>query len=131
MELGEIGRVATEAFDQVNKTTTALSTGRFTVTKDNVLAAAKILQTQAETLAEKLDTARRDMRIAPPGDDDVSTRMAPAWNDLLVDNETSYANRIGQYIDGINNLARQCAESAKTYGYTDEQISAAFGGQGE
>lgn len=128
--LGEIGRGINAAFAQVDNATTALTTGTFTVTKDNVLAAAKIIYTQAEGLNVKLEDARRQLRIVPPGNDDVSARMAPAWNDLLVDNENSYAMRIEQYIEGLFNLAQQCQDSAKAYGYTDEEIASAFGAQG-
>jgi hypothetical protein len=130
--LGEIGAGVTAAFAQVDHYTAdmAQTTGTFTVTKDNVLAAAKIIQTQADALQRKLDGARYDLEVAAPGNDDVSIRVAPAWNDLLVYNENSYANRIKQYVDGLHKLAQQCADSAKTYGYSDEDIAAAFGAQG-
>ena len=127
--LGEVGRGVTDAFAQVNQTTANLTSGTFTVTKDNVLAAAKIIQTQAEALRDKLSDASRELRIDAPGDDDVSIRIAPAWNAILLDRPDSYAMRIQQYVDGLQNLAQQCVESAKTYGYTDEQVAAAFGGQ--
>jgi hypothetical protein len=121
-----------DAFQQVNQLNTdmAQTSGTFTVTPQNVLAAAQIIQTQAEALEDKLKSAAHDLRVDPPGDDDVSTRVAPAWNDLLLDNSDSYRNRIRDYITGLRNLAQQCADSAKTYGYSDEQIVAAFGGQG-
>ena len=127
--LGEIGRGVNAAFAQADGANAALSSGTFTVTRDNVLAAAKIIYIQAESLQVKLEDARRQLRIVPPGDDDVSTRMAAAWNDLLVDDENSYAERIWLYIRGLKNLADQCRESAKAYGYTDDQIAAAFGAQ--
>ncbi|MFL6143406.1 MAG: hypothetical protein ACJ72N_16270 [Labedaea sp.] len=128
MELpGEIGQGLSTAFAQLDQATT-LTTNTFAVSKDNVLAAAKIIQTQADVLHEKLRTGYGDLRVVPPGDDDVSIRIAPAWNDLLVEHENSYANRIKQYIDGLYKLARQCGDSAKAYGYTDEEVAAAFGG---
>lgn len=122
---GEIG----QALTTVDTVTTNLKSGTFTVSKDNVLAAAKIIQTQADALRDQLRDAQKELRIQPPGTDDVSTRIAPAWNDILLDKPDSYANRIQQYIDGLGNLARQCADSAKSYGYTEEQVAAAFGGQ--
>jgi uncharacterized protein YukE len=125
--LGELGRGVTDAFTQLDQATTNLTSGTFTVNKDNVLAAAKVIQTQADALQEKLNDANRDLRIDPPGADDVSTRIAPAWNDILVERDDSYANRIRQYIDGLHNLAQQCADSARTYGYTDDAVAAAFG----
>jgi hypothetical protein len=123
---GEIG----QALATVDTVTTNLKSGTFTVTQDNVLAAAKIIQTQADALADKLDIAERDLRVVPPGDDDVSTRVAPAWNDILVDKPDSYRNRIADYVNGLYNLAKQCAESARAYGYSDEAISTAFRTQG-
>jgi hypothetical protein len=127
--LGEIGRGVTDAFAQVNQATTNLTSGTFTVNKDNVLAAAKIIQPQADALEDKLFSAGRQLTVVPPGNDDVSTKIAPAWNDLLVYNENSYANRIKQYVDGLRKLASQCADSARAYGYTEDQITAAFGSQ--
>ena len=118
-----------DAFQQVDQLNTNMASGTFTITPDNVLAAAQIIKAQADTLKEKLENAGGDLLVVPPGDDDVSTRVAPAWNDLLVYNNDSYANRIRQYVDGLHNLAQQCAESARTYGYTEEQVAAAFGGQ--
>jgi uncharacterized protein YukE len=130
MELpGEIGRGVSAAFAQLDSATANLTSGTFTVNKDNVLAAAKIIQSQAEALDDKLRDARRELRIEPPGGDDVSVRIAPAWNDVLLQKPDSYANRIQQYVDGLRKLAQQCADSAKAYGYTDDQIAAAFGGQ--
>jgi PE family len=122
---GEIG----QALATVDSVTTNLRSGTFTVSKDNVLAAAKIIQTQAEALADKLNVALDDLRVVPPGTDDVSTRIAPAWNDILLDKPDSYRNRIQDYINGLRNLAQQCSDSAKAYGYTDEQVAAAFGVQ--
>src|SRR6266536_3678461 len=118
-----------DAFEQVDQlnATMAQTSGTFTVTPDNVLAAAKIIRTQADSLRSALKDARFDLHIDPPGDDDVSTRIAPAWNALLIEREDSYVSRIQQYVDGLHNLATQCAESARTYGYTEEQVAAAFG----
>ena|SRR2546427_9593033 len=117
-----------EQVDQLNSTMVQTS-GTFTVTPDNVLAAAKIIQAAADNLQAKLQDSRYELVVVPPGDDDVSTRVAPAWNDLLVYNDDSYASRILQYVEGLRNLAQQCGESARTYGYSEEQVAAAFGGQ--
>jgi hypothetical protein len=131
--LGDYGRGINAAFAQVDNYTTNLAktSGTFTVTKDNVLAAAQIIQAQAEALKQKLYDARESLNIVPPGDDDVSNRIAPAWNQLLVDNDDSYSKRIEEYINGLFNLARQCQDSAKAYGYNDEAIAAALGGMRE
>jgi hypothetical protein len=119
----------TEAFHQVDQLNAdmAQTSGTFTVTPQNVLAAAKIIETQALALKDKLDAARSDLLIEAPGTDDVSTKIAPAWNDLLLHKDDSYANRVQDYVRGLIKLADQCADSAKTYGYTDAQIAEALG----
>src|SRR5262245_38378781 len=120
--LGEYGRAVNAALAHVDQYTAATAKGKFTVTRDNVLAAAKIIKTQARALQDRFDAVHRELVVSAPGDDDVSTRIAPAWNDLLVHNSDSYASRIRQYVAGLHNLADQCAESARTYGYSDEEI---------
>jgi hypothetical protein len=131
--LGDYGRGVNAAFAQVDNYTAdmAKTAGTFTVNKDNVLAAAQIIKTQAAELQKKLDRSREPLIVVPPGEDAVSTRIAPAWNKLLVENEDSYAERIQQYVDGLFKLAQQCEDSAKQYGYSDETIAAAFGASSE
>jgi hypothetical protein len=126
---GDYGRGINEAFRQVEKATRAVSSGTFAVNKDNVLAAARIIDTQADNLFKQLRRTREQLRVDPPGGDDVSTRIAPAWNDRLVDDDDSYAERIGQYVLGLRKLAVQLGDTAKAYGYSEEQIEAAFRGQ--
>jgi hypothetical protein len=130
MELmGDYGRGINEAFEQVDKLNTDLAptAGSFTVNKDNVLAAAQIITTQAQALRDRLADSRDALAVAAPGNDDVSIRIASAWNDVLLFEDSSYANRIEQYVTSLEYLAEQCAQSAKTYGYSDDAIAAAFG----
>ncbi len=129
--IGDYGRGINEAFWQVDQATQSVSSGTFTVNKDNVLAAARIIETQAAALLDRLQMAKGELYVEPPGSDDVSQRIAPAWNDRLVDDEDSYANRVQQYAVGLRKLAVQLGDSAKTYGYTEDQIEAAFRGRGE
>lgn len=124
---GEISQGVSQAFTQLEKVSKAVNSGTFTVNHENVLAAAKIVEAQADALQEKVRSIRQDLRIEPPGDDYVSTRMALAWNDLLVDNDDSYRNRIMEYIAGLRRLSVQLGDSARSYGYSEDEISAAFG----
>jgi hypothetical protein len=126
--MGDFGRGISEAFRQVDQANQGVSSGTFTVSQHNVLAAAKIIETQADALFETWKNARRDMNIVPPGSDDVSTRIAPAWNDRLVTGDDSYARRVGDYITGLKKLAVQLGDTAKAYGFTEDEISAAFKG---
>ncbi len=121
-----------DAFQQVDQlnATMAQTSGTFTVTPANVLAAAKIIQSQALALQDKLDAARFDLLVEAPGTDDVSTKIAPAWNDLLLHRDDSYANRVQDYVSGLTKLAEACAASAKSYGYTDDQVADALGKKG-
>lgn len=105
----------------------ANTSGQFSVTPANVLAAAKIIGAQADDLRSKVVDASDQLKVAPPGEDEVSVRMAKAWNALLVDNDDSYKSRAQQYVDGLTNLVTQLQESARTYGYTEDEIAAALG----
>ncbi|PPK67888.1 PE domain-containing protein [Actinokineospora auranticolor] len=106
---------------------TAPSGGRFVVNKDNVLAAAKIIDTQAESLRRTVDSASDGLQVAPPGEDEVSVRVAEAWNNRLVFDLDSYRGRIGEYITGLESLVEQLANTAKSYGHSEESITAALG----
>lgn len=104
------------------------ASGQFVVNHDNILAAAKIIQTQADSLRDLVSLAGEDLRIDQPGEDIVSLKVAEAWNNVLVIEEDSYVSRIGEYVLGLNNLVQQLSDSAKTYGYNEEEIAAALGG---
>lgn len=104
-----------------------LSSGQFTVNPGNVLAAAKIISSQAFELDDLHFRCRERLRIERPGDDQISDRMAKAWNELLVKGDESYSGRVKQYVEGLKALGLQLQEAAKTYGYTDDQIAAALG----
>jgi hypothetical protein len=126
--MGDFGRGINEAFREVDAATRGVTSGTFTVNQHNILAAAHIIDSQAEALFERWNNARQDMRIDPPGSDDVSTRMSQAWNDRLLADDDSYANRVLQYIGGLKKLGEQLKDSAKAYGFTEHQIEAAFKG---
>lgn len=127
---GDIGRGISDAFKQVDTVTKNISSGTFTVNKDNVLAAGRIIQSQADSLRDSFVEIRTDLRVDPPGNDDVSLRMAAAWNDLLIDDDDSYRHRISDYIEGLSKLAQQLNDTAVAYGFSEDEIKAAFGKQG-
>ncbi|OLR90906.1 PE domain-containing protein [Actinokineospora bangkokensis] len=102
--------------------------GRFVVDHENVLLAAKVIQDQVNELQADFAAAYDKLTIAAPGTDDVSTRMARSWNDILVQKGDSYANRVRQYIEGLNKLVEQLQATARDYGYNEEQITQALGG---
>lgn len=124
---GDMGRGISDAFKQVEQATRGISSGTFTVNKDNILAAGKIIESQVEALQKQWKSSVVDLRIEAPGTDDVSVRIAKAWNDLLLSNDDSYRNRISDYVTGLRKLTVQLADTAKAYGYSEEEIAAAFG----
>jgi hypothetical protein len=127
---GDIASGVETAFTKLNKATAAIGSGTFTVTKDNVLAAGRIVESQADALQKVWKQRGPDLRVDSPGSDDVSVRMARAWNDVLVDDDDSYYARIKEYILGLRKLAVQLGDAAKTYGYTEDEIATAFGNKG-
>ena len=129
--MGDFGRGVNEAFRQVDAAKQGVSSGTFTVNQHNVLAAARIIETQADALRDRLKSSQRELFVEAPGTDDVSIRIAPAWNDRLVEDDDSYAHRVADYITSLKKLSVQLGDAAKAYGYTEDEIEAAFRGQGE
>lgn len=127
MYLDDVSRGVSAAFQQVEKLTKAVGSGTFTVNKGNVLAAGKIIESQADALFDMWRDGVWDLRIVPPGNDDVSIRLAQAWNDRLLENDDSYKERVKDYITGLRKLVVQLGDTAKAYGFTEDQIAAAFG----
>jgi hypothetical protein len=127
MYLEDVSRGVNAAFQQVDQLAQSIGSGTFTVSKDNVLAAGKIIESQADALWEIWRDGFRELTVVPPGNDDVSVGLAEAWNARLLGNDDSYRNRVKDYIAGLRKLVVQLGDTAKTYGYTEDQIAAAFG----
>ena len=98
-----------------------------TVNHDNVLAAAKIIQTQIDALRDVFQQYAPTLRVDPAAGDPVSTDAARAWNFRLIGADDSYAARISQYLDSLRKVMSQLRDSAKTYGFNDQDIAASFG----
>jgi hypothetical protein len=106
---------------------TTPASATLTVNHDNVLAAAKIIQTQIDHLTDIYREHGHSLLIEPAANDPVSTDAARAWNFRLVDADDSYSARIQDYILSLRKLIAQLKDSAKTYGFNDQDIAAAFG----
>jgi hypothetical protein len=106
---------------------TTPASATLTVNHDNVLAAAKIIQTQIDTLDDILGTKGPALVVDPAADDPVSQDAARAWNYRLVGADDSYAARIADYVLSLKKLVAQLKDSAKTYGFNEQDIAAAFG----
>jgi formiminotetrahydrofolate cyclodeaminase len=97
-----------------------------TVNKDNVLQAAKIIQDLIDNEGNDILATLRALKVDAPGADLVSKRAAQQWNQRLADDPDSFKARVTQYLGTLNTLVSNLQTSAKQYGYTDEQIAAAF-----
>jgi hypothetical protein len=128
-DLGAIGAIL-NPFSGVANEYAAVSGGQITVNHDTVLQVGKIIQDQWQQLHDITERKLYDLQIAKIGDDEVSKAATTAWNKLLNTNPDSYANRIKQYIDGLKTLADNLRAAAHQYGYTEEQITDAFGAAG-
>jgi hypothetical protein len=114
------------AFKQLEQATKGITSGTFTVNKDNVLAAARIIDSTADSLQDNFRTSRNQLKVEAPGNDLVSQRMADAWNAVLFQDDDSYRKRIADYIVGLRKLAVQLGDAARTYGYSEDEIDAAY-----
>jgi len=105
------------------------STQSFHVNKDNVLKAATIIQGQAKELRHALVSAQRTLRVHVDGSTagEVSANIATLWNRRLTTDDDSYVGRIEKYVESLDHLAAQLKESAKQYGFTEEEITTVFG----
>jgi hypothetical protein len=129
MNLGPAGFVNAAAgmVHAAMKDLATANAGRFVVNEDNVLAAGKIIQAQIDALRDRLEDARGDLQVVPPGGDTVSGLVAEEWNKRLIYDEGSYAQRVNAYVEGLDNLVKQLRDSAVAYGYNEEEIEAALG----
>lgn len=114
-------------FDGVAGEFSGVGGGQLTVDHDTVLQVGKVIHDQWQQLTDVTQPKLFALRIANIGDDHVSQAATKAWNDLLTNNDDSYASRIQQYIDGLKKLSDQLRAAAQQYGYTEEQITGAFG----
>lgn len=109
--------------------TSGPSSQSFHVNKDNVLKAGVVIQDQAEVLNRALKAARRqlDVDVDASSAGIVSSNIAGLWNRRLTMGDESYVGRIQQYIDSLDKLSQQLRESAKQYGFTEEEVTTTFG----
>ncbi len=97
-----------------------------TVDHDNVLHAAQIIQNVLDAEGAQIRANLPMLRVLAPGEDPISVQAAQAWNDHLVGGADSYTVRVEQYLQNLQHLVGNLVASAKTYGYTEDQIADAF-----
>jgi hypothetical protein len=133
---GAVGKAVGEMFaaeKRLGDTMAAapVSGQKFEVSKETVLQAGKIISDQAVSLAASLRRSERDLTVElPDGSDPVNRSVAAAWNSRLVNGEDSYAGRVGQYIESLVELTNQLQAVALQYGFTEDEVTSAFGAAG-
>jgi hypothetical protein len=112
-----------------SETVTAEGVG-FMVNRDTVVQIGAAFAAEATRLRARLDEHRVTMRTEPALGDPASADFAAALNEKLVDGADSYLSRAQAYADELDGVAEQCAQAARDYGFTDEQIQATMRGIG-
>lgn len=97
-----------------------------TVNSDNVLQAAKIINDVLNSEGRNIQQNLARLSIAPPAQDVVSVQAAQQWNARLVTDPDSYANRVNEYLQSLQQVADNLKTTALNYGYTEQQIADAF-----
>jgi PE family len=97
-----------------------------TVNHDNVLQAAQVISQILQENGSQIAAQLPYLEVAPAAKDPVSVAAAAQWNARLVSDGDSYANRVQEYLQSLQTVANNLAASAKQYGYSDEEIAAAF-----
>jgi hypothetical protein len=105
---------------------TVPQTQSITVNHENVLQAARIIQNALDGEGQQIRANLPLLQVIAPGEDQISVQAAAAWNSRLSGDPDSFAVRVEQYLQGLQDLVNTLVASARQYGYTDEQIADAL-----
>lgn len=105
---------------------TVPQTQSITVNHENVLQAARIIQDALDGEGQQIRANLPLLQVIAPGEDQISVQAAAAWNARLSGDPDSFAVRVEQYLQGLQDLVNTLVASARQYGYTDEQIADAL-----
>lgn len=103
----------------------------FEVSPAEVLAKRAALLAEADDFQLFLNHTWDQLFMTPMGGDPVSQDVARAVTDRIRDAEDSYFNVCQQWVDNLYQTADALAETARQYGYTDEEIAASFTGSAQ
>ncbi|GAA5163573.1 MULTISPECIES: PE domain-containing protein [Amycolatopsis] len=98
-----------------------------TIDPDDVLKVAKIINDQADALADRVNQSLGALTLEPPAQDVVSATAVDAWNRLVAHGDGSYAARVRHYIEQLRKLATQLRKAAETYQAGEDEKVAALG----
>jgi hypothetical protein len=107
--------------------TPAPATGpAFEVSRDDVLAKRNALLAEAQDFRRFLNRIQDRLRMEACGDDPVSHDVAIAVTHRTVDAGDSYFKVCEAWLQNLYQTADALAETARQYGYTDEDIAESF-----
>ncbi len=121
--MGFLGAIVSDASGALRRASEGI---KITVDQDNIMQAARIIESEAAHFEKQVLARAREMEVLPMGGDPVSEEVSRVLTDKLVMAEDSYANRCLQYATMLHTLARSLGESARTYGITEEAATAQF-----
>ncbi|AOS61744.1 hypothetical protein [Actinoalloteichus hymeniacidonis] len=123
-QVGRIGQIGyNNRVDFGPGDTAGNSTINLKVDPANVLQARKVLLDEADRLRRLLNHVRSRLQLHPMGGDPASIDYARVVTDKLLDNPDSYFNRCSQYVENLRAGAVALAETARQYGYTEDEIT--------
>lgn len=96
------------------------------VSRDEILAKRADLLTEADEFQTFLDRIQHRLVMQPCGDDPVSHDVARAVTHRLVETEDSYFSVCQRWVNNLYQTAEELTETARRYGFTDEDIAAAL-----
>jgi hypothetical protein len=126
-DLGAINAAIMGPFGAVAGEFASISGGQITVNHDTVLQVGKVIHDQWQHLNDITLQKVQNLDVGVLGQDLVSQAATAEWVKILSTNDDSYVKRITQYIEGLGKLADNLKAAAYQYGYTEEEITAAFG----
>jgi hypothetical protein len=102
--------------------TADLASLRTQVTPENVLLLHNGLKAEAQYLSQRVKLREHQMHVGEPGNDPVSKPAATAFNAKI----QALKAQLDAYVTQLNTMAEVMAQAAKSYGRTEDQITASF-----
>lgn len=102
--------------------TADLASLRAQVTPENVLLLHNGLKAEAKFLNTQLRNFTFRAKVGKPGNDPVSEQAANVFNAKI----NRLSTEVGAYIAALDEMAEAMAGIAKSYGHTEDQITASF-----
>lgn len=98
----------------------------FVVSRDEVLAKRAALLAEAYDFQSFLDRIWDQLRMEPMGGDPVSHDVGKAVTYRIRDAEDSYFTVCQSWVNNLFHTADAMADTARQYGFTDDDIAASF-----